>query len=156
MDVSVAISFLLSGVPASQTPLSNRPNQAAKRSKSQGPWLVAAQRSAFECHSVTPGRTQGRQVHAGSIAGLRPRSVQLKLIQPGKPTQSTYIERFNGKFRDECLNAHWLQSLGHARAVIQAWRQDYNQRRPHSMLATKPLPKWLSSYGNEDHQPGLK
>ena len=60
--------------------------------------------------------------------------VQLKLIQPGKPTQNAYVESFNGKFRDECLNEHWFQSLAHARAIIQAWRQDYNEQRPHSML----------------------
>ena len=60
--------------------------------------------------------------------------VQLKLIQPGKPTQNAYIESFNGKFRDECLNEHWFQSLAHARAIIQTWRQDYNEQRPHSML----------------------
>lgn len=60
--------------------------------------------------------------------------VQLKLIQPGKPTQNAYIESFNGKFRDECLNEHWFQSLAHAKVVIQAWRKDYNEQRPHSML----------------------
>jgi len=60
--------------------------------------------------------------------------VQLKLIQPGKPTQNAYIESFNGKFRDECLNEHWFQSLAHAQAIIQAWRTDYNEQRPHSML----------------------
>jgi len=60
--------------------------------------------------------------------------VQLKLIQPGKPTQNAYIESFNGKFRDECLNEHWFQSLAHARVIIQAWRKDYNEQRPHSML----------------------
>ncbi len=60
--------------------------------------------------------------------------VQLKLIQPGKPTQNAYIESFNGKFRDECLNEHWFMTLAHARAVIQEWRQDYNEQRPHSTL----------------------
>jgi putative transposase len=60
--------------------------------------------------------------------------VQLKLIQPGKPTQNAYIESFNGKFRDECLNEHWFRSLDHARAIIQEWRKDYNEQRPHSML----------------------
>lgn len=60
----------------------------------------------------------------------------LKLIQPGKPTQNAYIESFNGKFRDECLNEHWftITSLAHARVVIAAWRQDYNEERPHSAL----------------------
>ncbi len=60
--------------------------------------------------------------------------VQLKLIQPGKPVQNAYIESFNGKFRDECLNEHWFTSLAHARSVVLAWRQDYNERRPHSAL----------------------
>lgn len=60
--------------------------------------------------------------------------VQLKLIQPGKPTQNAYIESFNGKFRDECLNDHWFSSLAHARSIVSAWRQDYNECRPHSAL----------------------
>jgi putative transposase len=60
--------------------------------------------------------------------------VQLKLIQPGKPTQNAYIESFNGKFRDECLNEHWFTSLAEARALIAAWRRDYNENRPHSAL----------------------
>ncbi|AHE31938.1 integrase core domain protein [Burkholderia pseudomallei NAU20B-16] len=60
--------------------------------------------------------------------------VTLKLIQPGKPTQNAYIESFNGKFRDECLNEHWFTSLAHARVVIAAWRQDYDEERPHSAL----------------------
>lgn len=60
--------------------------------------------------------------------------VQLKLIQPGKPTQNAYIESFNGKFRDECLNEHWFRDLGHAREEIANWRMDYNSERPHSSL----------------------
>ena len=64
-------------------------------------------------------------------------NVQLKLVQPGKPTQNAYIESFNGEFRDECLNEHWFQSLAHARVIIQTWRKDYNEQRPHSMLGYK-------------------
>ncbi|BAZ94621.1 transposase [Thiohalobacter thiocyanaticus] len=60
--------------------------------------------------------------------------IQLKLIQPGKPTQNAFIESFNGRFRDECLNEHWFHTLSHARVVIQQWRTDYNEQRPHSML----------------------
>ena len=60
--------------------------------------------------------------------------VQLKLIQAGKPTQNAFIESFNGRFRDECLNDHWFTSLAEARILIAAWRQDYNQHRPHSAL----------------------
>lgn len=61
-------------------------------------------------------------------------SVQLKLIAPGSPTQNAYVESFNGKFRDECLNDHWFETLAAARALISAWRRDYNEQRPHSAL----------------------
>jgi len=60
--------------------------------------------------------------------------VDLKLIQAGKPTQNAYIESFNGKFRDECLNEHWFSTLAEARVLINEWRRDYNERRPHSAL----------------------
>ena len=60
--------------------------------------------------------------------------VQLRFIQPGKPVQNAYVESFNGKFRDECLSEHWFVSLDEAREVIEEWRQDYNQVRPHSSL----------------------
>lgn len=56
------------------------------------------------------------------------------LIQAGKPTQNAYIESFNGKLRDECLNEHWFRNLSHARKIIPAWRRDYNEQRPHSSL----------------------
>jgi len=60
--------------------------------------------------------------------------VELRLIQAGKPTQNAFIESFNGKFRDECLNEHWFHTMDHARVVIAAWRRDYNEYRPHSSL----------------------
>lgn len=60
--------------------------------------------------------------------------VHLKLIQAGKPTQNAYIESFNGKFRDECLNDHWFKTIHHARDLVAAWRRDYNEQRPHSAL----------------------
>jgi len=53
-------------------------------------------------------------------------------IAPGKPTQNAFVESFNGRFRDECLNEEVFASLAEARAVIERWRQDYNQVRPHS------------------------
>ncbi len=56
--------------------------------------------------------------------------VDLRLIQPGKPTLNGSIESFNGRFRDECLNEHWFSDIVHARN----WRQDYNECRPHSAL----------------------
>ncbi len=54
----------------------------------------------------------------------------LRLIEPGKPNQNAYIESFNGRFRDECLNEHWFTTLAHARALIEAWRCEYNEERP--------------------------
>jgi putative transposase len=69
------------------------------------------------------------------IAWAEQRGVPLIFIQPGKPVQNSYIESFNGRFRDECLNANWFENLADARRKIEAWRLDYNQARPHSSLA---------------------
>jgi len=60
--------------------------------------------------------------------------VVLRPIEPGKPNQNAYIESFNGRLRDECLNEHWFTSLEHARAVIEAWRREYNEERPKKSL----------------------
>ena len=65
------------------------------------------------------------------------RAVQLSFIRPGKPNENAYIESFNGKFRDECLNEHWFLSLAHARKVIEDWRIEYNTERPHSSLRNR-------------------
>lgn len=54
----------------------------------------------------------------------------------GPPTQNAFIESFNGKFRDECLNQNWVVGLRHAREVIEAWRVGYSTKRPHSTLGT--------------------
>jgi len=66
------------------------------------------------------------------------RRVRLEFIQPGKPVQNAYIESFNGRLRDECLNANWFTSLSDAKRKIESWRQDYNQQRPHSSLNYLP------------------
>jgi putative transposase len=66
------------------------------------------------------------------------RGVRLEFIQPGKPVQNAYVESFNGRLRDECLNANWFSSLHDARRKIEEWRQDYNQQRPHSSLDYLP------------------
>jgi putative transposase len=62
------------------------------------------------------------------------RQIQLIHIQPGKPTQNGHVESFNGRLRDECLNASWFRNLVDARAKIAAWRDEYNGERPHSSL----------------------
>ena len=66
-------------------------------------------------------------------------------IAPGKPQQNGFIESFNGRLRDELLNETLFRSLPHARAVLEAWRYDYNEERPHSKLGwmTPPRPGLL-------------
>jgi putative transposase len=72
------------------------------------------------------------------LAWNEERGVRLQFIQPGKPVQNAYVESFNGRLRDECLNANWFTSLKDARQKIEGWRQDYNQQRPHSSLDYLP------------------
>ena len=62
------------------------------------------------------------------------RGVALRLIDPGKPNQNAYVESFNGRLRDECLNEHCFTSLLHARAVIEGWQREYNEERPKNAL----------------------
>ena len=72
------------------------------------------------------------------IAWTQRHGIRHILIQPGRPMQNGYIESFNGKFRDECLNEHWFESLAQARNEIEVWRKDYNEVRPHSNLGRIP------------------
>jgi putative transposase len=60
--------------------------------------------------------------------------VAIDFIRPGKPVDNAFVESFNGRLRDECLNENWFQSLGEAREVVEAWRADYNHVRPHRSL----------------------
>lgn len=62
------------------------------------------------------------------------RGVKIAFIRPGRPVENAFIESFNGKFRDECLNENWFISLKDAQEKIEAWRRDYNSARPHSSL----------------------
>lgn len=62
------------------------------------------------------------------------RGVQLDFSRPGKPTDNAFIESFNSRFRQECLNQHWFLSLEDAQAKIKAWWKDYNEVRPHSAI----------------------
>lgn len=65
------------------------------------------------------------------------RAVQLDFIEPGKPVQNPFVESFNGKMRDECLNQSWTRDVAEARVVIEEYRQDFNEVRPHSSLGQK-------------------
>ncbi len=63
------------------------------------------------------------------------RGIRLLHIQPGRPMQNGRVESFNGRFRDECLNANWFMTVMEAREKIERWREEYNRERPHSSLA---------------------
>jgi putative transposase len=68
------------------------------------------------------------------LAWCAERKIELVHIEPGKPVQNAHVESFHGKLRDECLNASWFQNLWEARRKIAAWREEYNEERPHSSL----------------------
>lgn len=63
--------------------------------------------------------------------------VTLDFSRPGKPTDNAFIEAFNGRFRAECLNAHWFLTLADAAEKLEAWRRDYNEVRPHGAIGNK-------------------
>ena len=62
------------------------------------------------------------------------RGIRLQFSRPGKPIDNRFIESFNGRLRDECLNDNWFMSIGHACKTVEEWRIDYNNTRPHSSL----------------------
>ncbi len=74
------------------------------------------------------------------------RGVTLSHISPGRPVENAFIESFNGKFRDECLNENWFTSLNDAKEKIEIWRRDYNRNRPHSSLGDKTPEEFLEGF----------
>ena len=78
------------------------------------------------------------------LAWAADNDVQWHYITPGKPSENGFTESLNGKIRDECLNEHLFRSLNHARAILDAWRQDYNHVRPHSSLNYQTPMEFLS------------
>lgn len=89
-------------------------------------------RLAIECGLPKMLRTDNGLEFCGRamLTWAHDRGVTLRLIEPGKPNPNAYIESFNGRLRDECLNEHWFTSLAHAQVVIEAWRREYNEERP--------------------------
>ena len=77
------------------------------------------------------------------------RGITLAFIQPGKPTQNAFIESFNSRLRDECLNAHWFVTVTEAQLTIEHWRGDYNTQRPHGSLGLR-TPSEFASLWKED------
>ena len=90
-----------------------------------------------------------------SMAVLRwsqERAVEWHYIAPGKPMQNGFVESFNGRLRDECLNETLFASLPHARAVLSAWKEDYNTVRPHSSLGGR-TPAEIAAQAGPGHAP---
>ena len=79
--------------------------------------------------------------------GSQPAGVTLNFIQPGTPVQNAFVESFNGRFRDACLNEHWFASPNDAKRTIEAWHRHYNEERPHSALGCKPPAVFARSAG---------
>ncbi|WP_240530296.1 integrase core domain-containing protein, partial [Novosphingobium sp. PC22D] len=71
--------------------------------------------------------------------------VTLDFNRPGKPADNAFVEPFNGRLRDECLNTHWFLSLDDAKTKIEAWRTDFNESRPHTTLGFMTPAEFASS-----------
>ena len=78
------------------------------------------------------------------------KGLALRFIEPGKPQHNAYIESFNGKFRDECLNEHWFLAIRHTQAVIADWRLEYNEARPHSSLGYQTPKEFVERFLTAD------
>lgn len=87
------------------------------------------------------GRALGEWVMAHEI--------RLAFIRPGKPIENPFIESFNGRFRDECLNEHWFSTVMHARGIIENWRIEYNEDRPHSSLNDLTPAEFMRQTGHD-------
>ena len=82
--------------------------------------------------------------------------VRIDFSRPGKPTDNAFIESFNGTFRSECLSAHWFTSITEARQLIENWRREYNESRPHRALAQRTPSEFASQLAAQRELPGLQ
>jgi putative transposase len=82
--------------------------------------------------------------------------VKIDFSRPGKPTDNGHIESFNGTFRDECLNTHWFMTLAEAREIIEAWRREYNESRPHRALGERTPHEFAFQIAASGDLKGLK
>jgi len=90
------------------------------------------------------------------IAWAQSHGIRHILIEPGRPMQNGYIESFNGRFRDECLNEHWFETLKQARTEIAAWRRDYNEVRPHSSIGRIPPAQFAEQHRRNAADPAQR
>ena len=108
---------------------------------------LSGRRVARELDAIAPRRGTPRMIVSDNgteftstaiLAWSQERGVDWHYIAPGKPTQNAFVESFNGRLRDECLNETVFTSMRHARAILAAWQRDYNEVRPHSSLGGLP------------------
>jgi putative transposase len=81
-------------------------------------------------------------------------AVQLEFSRPGKPTDNAFVESFNGRFRDECLNQHWFASLEEVRQTVEAWRIEDHTQRPHRALGQQTPAAWEAAWTPPQKAPG--
>lgn len=91
-----------------------------------------AERRGYPCMVVSDNGTE--LTSNAMLAWQQDRGVEWHYIAPGKPMQNGFVESFNGRLRDECLNEHLFRSYRHAQEIIEEWRNDYNLNRPHTSL----------------------
>lgn len=116
-----------------------------------GPKVVAALTRAIAERGAAPGSLTldngsefaGRAMEAWAIQS----GVRLCFIRPGRPVENGFIESFNGRLRDECLNVEWFPTLSEAQKMLAAWRDHYNHRRPHSALDDRPPALFATLHG---------
>src|SRR5437868_9028015 len=95
-------------------------------------WTALLRGAAPPCMVVSDNGTE--LTSRAILSWQEERGVEWHYIAPDKPTQNGFIESFNGRLRDECLNEHLFSNLGNAREIIEAWKIDYTTRRPHTSL----------------------
>jgi putative transposase len=105
------------------------------------------QAARFRGYPAAVRTDNGPEFTSGAfMAWAQAHGIRHILIEPGRPMQNGYIESFNGRFRDECLNEHWFESLHQARTTIAAWRRDYNEVRPHGSIGRIPPARFAEQH----------
>ncbi|KCV15345.1 integrase core domain protein, partial [Bordetella holmesii CDC-H643-BH] len=113
------------------------------------PWCCNGWRRCVGCRDLLPWTTGQSSPEEPWTPGAYQAGVKLSFIRPGKPVENAYIESFNGKFRDECLNEHWFLSLRQAKSLIENWRVEYNTDRPHSALGYLTPAQFVQAHQKE-------
>jgi transposase InsO family protein len=115
------------------------------------------------CEGIDTLGVRGSNPHNGSEfisktldARAHRHGVRLEFSRPGKPTDNAFIESFNGRLRQECLNQNWFLSLADARETIENWRQDYNEYRPHSSLGQQTPSEFVADWQQTRTDPKVK